>query len=279
VASRLVTTFTPLYLLKQGLRASFLPALNLCQVSEFSLVVLALGVKSHHITESSQGAVSFAFVLLAALSVLAIMNSNKLSRAVIPGFRKCGLRDLNDATSSTESTPAEPGHGHGKSILVLGFFRTASSMLEEIVRGKKQSLLKELAVVDFNPVVFQSLRARGITVIYGDISQRETLMHAGIVHAKIILCTIPNALLKGTTNERFVRQLRELNPTAKIIVTADVLSEAPALYEAGANYLSLPRLDEAIDLCDALEAATGGLLEEKRAKVDALLANRSEVLP
>ncbi|MGC3990512.1 MAG: NAD-binding protein [Chthoniobacteraceae bacterium] len=126
--------------------------------------------------------------------------------------------------------------------------------------------------MDFNPVVFQNLRARGVRVIYGDISQRETLMHAGVAQAKIILCTIPNALLKGTTNERFVKQLRELNPTARIIVTADVLAEAPALYEAGANYLSLPRLDEAIDLCDALEAAMAGLLDEKKAKVDALLA-------
>ena len=280
VASRFVTTFAPLYLLKQGIRASFLPALNLCQISEFSLVVLALGVNSRHIEKGSQGAVSFAFVLLATLSVLAIMQSNKLSRAAIPVFRRCGLRDLNDADADAVES-AETGHGHGPggSILLLGFFRTASSLLEEIVRGKKQSLLKELAVVDFNPVVFQNLRARGVKVIYGDISQRETLMHAGIAHAKIILCTIPNALLKGTTNERFVRQLRELNPTAKIIVTADVLDEAAALYAAGADYLSIPRLDEAVDLCEALEAATAGLLDEKKAKVDALLANRAEVLP
>jgi len=280
VGSRFLTTFTPLYLLKQGIRASFLPSLNLCQISEFSLVVLALGIAKNHISANSQGAVSFAFVLLATLSVMAIMQSNKLSRAVIPIARRCGLRDLNDTESpASEAGAADHGHGHGGAILVLGFFRTASSLLEEIVRGKKQSLLKELAVVDFNPVVFQNLRARGVRVIYGDISQRETLMHAGVAQAKIILCTIPNALLKGTTNERFVRQLRELNPTAKIIVTADVLTEAPALYEAGANYLSLPRLDEAIDLCDALEAAMVGLLDEKKAKVDALLAGREEVLP
>ena len=44
VVSRVVTTFVPLYLMKQGLRASLLPAINLAQISEFSLVVIQTGV-------------------------------------------------------------------------------------------------------------------------------------------------------------------------------------------------------------------------------------------
>src|SRR4030095_5827931 len=43
VITRVATVFTPLYLMRQGLRTSIIPAVNLCQVSEFSLVVLALG--------------------------------------------------------------------------------------------------------------------------------------------------------------------------------------------------------------------------------------------
>src|ERR1700761_5028984 len=48
--SRVVTTFGSLYLMKQGLRASLVPALNLSQVSEFSLVVLAIGLKAGHLS-------------------------------------------------------------------------------------------------------------------------------------------------------------------------------------------------------------------------------------
>ena len=47
VVSRLVTTFLPLYLMKQGLRASLLPAINLAQICEFSLVVIQTGVAAH----------------------------------------------------------------------------------------------------------------------------------------------------------------------------------------------------------------------------------------
>ena len=49
VVSRFVTTFAPLYLMRQGLRTSLVPAINLGQVSEFSLVILALGAQVHHL--------------------------------------------------------------------------------------------------------------------------------------------------------------------------------------------------------------------------------------
>ena len=94
VVSRVVTTFVPLYLLKQGLRASLLPAINLSQISEFSLVMLTLGVEKNHIAEDSKGLVSFAFVLLATLGTFAMTNSDKLTRTVISGLKRFGVRDL-----------------------------------------------------------------------------------------------------------------------------------------------------------------------------------------
>ena len=49
-ASRFITVFPPLYAMRQGLRASLLPAINLAQVSEFSLVLMQIGVQSGHTT-------------------------------------------------------------------------------------------------------------------------------------------------------------------------------------------------------------------------------------
>src|SRR4029450_13188276 len=49
VVTRIATPFTPLYLMRQGLRTSMVPALNLCQVSEFSLVVLAIGAHADYL--------------------------------------------------------------------------------------------------------------------------------------------------------------------------------------------------------------------------------------
>jgi Kef-type K+ transport system membrane component KefB len=272
VASRLLTTFLPLYSMQLGLRASLLPSINLSQVSEFSLVVMSLGLLKGHISDTSKGMVSFAFVLLAVVSTFAMMKSDSLIRFLVPLLKRLGLKDLD-----ASATPVE-AHGHGARILILGFFRTASSLVEELSRVQ-QDLLADIAVVDFNPTVHTGLKKRGIKVAYGDIAQRETLQHAGISAAEILICTVPDSLLKGTTNMKLVQQLREMNPTAKIIATADILADIPKLYAAGADYVSVARLDEATDLCQVIEACDCDLLDDKRTMLDNRLANRCEVLP
>jgi Kef-type K+ transport system membrane component KefB len=276
VVSRLVTTFTPLYLMRQGLRTSFLPALNLSQVSEFSLVVISLGMAANHFAHpATRGMVALAFTLLAAVSSLGIMKSNVIARGVIPRLKQYGLRDLD---AGKDDVHAEGGHGHGSSkILFLGFFRTASSLLEEM-QCHAPDLIPDVAVVDFSPVARAGLIERKVRIVYGDISQRDTLLHAGVEKAEIIVCTIPDSLLKGSSNERLVRLLRGLNSSARIIATAETLEQARILMECGADYVSLARLHEAADLLEAIRAASGGLLDEKRTELKTMLEGRTEVL-
>lgn len=276
VVSRLITTFVPLYLMKQGLRASLLPAINLAQISEFSLVVIQTGVLAKHISMQTANAVSFAFVLLAVISTFLIGRSDQIVRAAIGPLKRLGLRDLDAA----ELAATEPGEGHGtaRRIVILGFFRAASALLSEIEQRDK-SMLAQITVVDFNPNVFRNLAARGLHVIYGDISNVETLVHAGIGGAEIVILSVPDALLKGADNEKLVRHVRALNPKAKIISTADMLATVEDQYSAGANYVTVPRFTDAQELFQAIEAADDGLLDAKRAETDARLAERSEVLP
>ncbi len=274
VVSRLATTFVPLYLMKQGLRASLLPALNLAQISEFSLVVIQTGVAAGHIRTQTASATSFAFVVLAVLSTLAIMRSDQITRLVIGALKRIGVRDLDHSPDAGH----EGGHGEARRIVILGFFRAASALLSEIGR-RNESLLDQVTVVDFNPNVFRTLADRGLHVIYGDISNVDTLVHAGVGKAEIIILSVPDSLLKGANNEKLVRHVRTLNPTAKIISTADLLTDVSDLYAAGADYVTVTRLSDARELFTLVEAADDGLLEDKRAEMDAQLDDRCEVLP
>ena len=274
VVSRLATTFVPLYLMKQGLRASLLPALNLAQISEFSLVVIQTGVAAGHIRTQTASATSFAFVVLAVLSTLAIMRSDQITRLVIGALKRIGVRDLDHSHDAGH----EGGHGEARRIVILGFFRAASALLSEIGR-RNESLLDQVTVVDFNPNVFRTLADRGLHGIYGDISNVDTLVHAGVGKAEIIILSVPDSLLKGANNEKLVRHVRTLNPTAKIISTADLLTDVSDLYAAGADYVTVTRLSDARELFTLVEAADDGLLEDKRAEMDAQLDDRREVLP
>jgi Kef-type K+ transport system membrane component KefB len=274
VVSRVVTTFVPLYLMKQGLRASLLPAINLAQISEFSLVVIQTGVAAGHIQTQTASAVSFAFVILAVLSTFVMMRSDEITRLAIGPLKRIGIRDLDHAAEAGH----EGGHGEARRILILGFFRAASALLSEIER-QNPLLLDQISVIDFNPNVFRTLSERGLHVIYGDISNVDTLLHAGIGKAEIIILSVPDSLLKGADNEKLVRHVRTLNPTAKIVSTADLLSDVSDLYAAGADYVTVTRLSDAHELFMVIEAADAGLLEDKRAELDVRLSERTEVLP
>ncbi|TPQ38197.1 hypothetical protein C2U70_09550 [Bradyrhizobium guangdongense] len=277
VVSRVVTTFVPLYLMKQGLRASLLPAINLAQISEFSLVVIQTGVTDNHISTQTANAASFAFVVLAVLSTFAMSRSDEITRWAIGPLKRIGLRDLDDSHAHGEEGH-EGGHGEARRIVILGFFRAASALLAEIER-QNPLLLEQITVIDFNPDVYQTLLARGLHVVYGDISNVDTLVHAGVAKSEMIILSVPDSLLKGATNEKLVRHVRTLNPDALIVATADLLSDVGELYAAGASYVTVTRLSDAHELFTVLEAAQAGLLEDKRAELDLRLSERREVLP
>ncbi|MGN6284407.1 MAG: cation:proton antiporter [Afipia sp.] len=275
VVSRLLTTFVPLYLMRQGLRASLLPALNLAQISEFSLVVIQTGVAAKHISTQTANAASFAFVILAVISTFVITRSDQITRASIGPLKRLGLRDLDHGQDMGHEGE---GHGAARRIVILGFFRAASALLSEIERQDK-SLLSQISVVDFNPNVFRALVQRDIHVVYGDISNVDTLVHAGVGKAEIIILSVPDSLLKGANNEKLVRHVRSLNPTAKIISTADLLSDVEDQYTAGADYVTVTRISDAQELFNVIKVAEQGLLPDKRAEMDTSLRERKEVLP
>jgi Kef-type K+ transport system membrane component KefB len=272
VGSRLLTVFPPLYFMRQGYRVSLIPAINLCQMSELSLVLLTLGKLAGDVSDTTISVAAFAFAFLAVDSTYAILKNDYILGKTVPWLNKLGFRDLESRPA--EAVPKE----NAKRICLLGFSWTASSLLEEIAR-LKPALLPEILVVDFNPHVYERLRRRGVNVVYGDITQRDVLHHAGVSHAEILICSLPNTVLKGANNLRLLRQLRELNPAAQIVVHAELLSDIPQLYAAGANYVSAPRLLEASDLLHVLDIAEKRFLDMKREEQEEQLEERNEVIP
>jgi Kef-type K+ transport system membrane component KefB len=274
LVSRILTVFLPLYLMRQGLRASLLPTINLSQMSEFSLVLIQVGVTSGHIGSLAASAASLAFVILAVLSTFAMTQSDQLTRAMIGPLKRLGFRDLGHKAHDD----ADGAHVPVKRIVLLGFFRTASSLLSELHR-KYPAVIEQVGVIDFNPQVYETLTAKGVQVTYGDISNPDTLAHSGISGAQIVISTVPDYLLKGTSNEKLVRLVRAQNAKAKIIAVADVLEDVKELYAAGADYVLSSRLVEARELLAVIDAAHNNLLADMRAAVDARIDAREEVLP
>ena len=230
------------------------------------------GQGSGDVSDNIIGIAAFAFAFLAVGSTYAILENDLILRKATPWLNKIGLRDLDQAEILT-NVGQKP-----KRICLLGFSWTASSLLEEISRNRPD-LLPEIVVMDFNPHRPRKTQAAQSPRLLWRHHARDMLHHAGASHAEVIICSLPNMVLKGADNLKMLRQLRELNPRAKIIVHAELLSDIPALYAAGANYVTTPRLLEAADLLHAIESAEKNLLDEKRKEQENELKGRNEVIP
>ena len=51
-------------------------------------------------------------------------------------------------------------------------------------------------VVDFNVAIHPRIAELGAGVTYGDFTSPETLHHAGVDKARVVLCTIPDDMLR-----------------------------------------------------------------------------------
>ncbi len=271
VVSRFLSITPVLMMLKMGLRTSFIPALNLGQISEFSLVICALGVSSGHIDQRLLSVIVYMLVLTSVASSYAIMKNHQIFQRVRPLLLKLGLHDLDDESASNI-------HDSHKEVVLLGFAHDASSLLHELTTQDGE-FKQRVGVVDFNPDVKHELDRRGIQCTYGDIGHLDTLQHAHVETAEVLVSTIPDMLLKGTSNYRLLRQLRRIAPEAKIIVTATRFAEAKHLYDQGAAFVYLPRLMNVRELREIILAALEDDLQEPRDMSRAELDSRVEVLP
>lgn len=270
VASRLVSITPVLHVLKLGNRASIIPALNLSQVSEFSLVIAALGVGLGHIDQRVLSVIVFMMVITSVASTYVIQYNHQIYEFLQKALHWLHVRDLGDEPSAAPEA-ARP-------VVFIGFFRIASSLLHDLLTASPE-MADKITVLDFNPVVKHELDRRGIHAIYGDVSHADTLHHAHVPNATVLLCTIPDTFLKGTSNARLLRQLRSMAPQAKIFVTAEVLDEARDLYRQGAAFVFVPRLMSVARLREAVLAALEGTIEQQRFTAHAELETRKEVLP
>jgi Kef-type K+ transport system membrane component KefB len=272
MATRFLSVFPLLYALGNGNRVSLLTAINLSQLSEFALVIGMIGMKpeNQHVGPDIRTLIIFIFVITSVASTYMIKSSHVLQNALSKVVEKLGFRTIR---GKLQESPAETQ----KDVALLGFFRVASAFLAEIEK-MQPSLREKLVVVDFNPVVYSGLQARGIKVVYGDIGNMQTLHHAGLEEAKLVISTITDDILVGTSNLRLIDQIKVLCPHAKVVVTAESPSRARELYEAGADYVLRPNMAAARQLLAVVEQFLRG--EELILKDEEMgeLSRRDEIL-
>jgi len=231
--SRFLSVYPLLALCGSGRRTAFLSSLNLSQISEFSLVIATLAMSHNHIDPATMSTVLYGMALTSILTSYQIKYSQTLFRLFDRTMNRLGFRGREAKLEE------EVAKGEAYPIVVLGYHRGARAFTDAIARERPE-LLKQILVVDFNLEILNELRRQGIHGMFGDISSLDTLMHAHIDKARLILSTIPDLLLKGTNNVKLTRMCRRVAPEAAIVATADFTDQIQPLKEAGATQVLLP---------------------------------------
>jgi Kef-type K+ transport system membrane component KefB len=254
ILARYLVFLPLLYVTGLDRRNAVVVSTRLSQVSEFSLVIGFIGVNLGHISAGLNSAIIFAFVITALATPALFHHAHAVHDSLAGVLARLGFR---------EPPSREADGDESYSLALLGFHRVASSLLHEIGRSRPE-LLSGTLVVDFNVNLHARIAALGPTVRYGDLCSPETLLHAGVDKAKVVVCTIPDDVLKGTTNRRIVEAVRQINPGAIIIANAIELGDTEHLYAAGADYVFLQRIETARAVEAAIAKALAGDIKTYR---------------
>jgi Kef-type K+ transport system membrane component KefB len=252
--ARQVIFFPLLYFFGSDQRNAEVTSIRLGQISEFGLVIAFLGVQYGHVGPELSSAIILAFVITALMTPISYKRAYGLHKFLSPFLSAVGFREP-PAQAEDEAEEYE--------IAILGFHRTASSFVCELARNHP-ALLARTLVVDFNVKLHDQIKRMGMTAVYGDLSNSDTLHHAGLESAKIVVCSIPDDLLRGIDNRQLASTVRSICPDAVIIANAVSIDDVTDIYEAGADYVYLARFEAAHSLDASVAAALDGRISEYR---------------
>lgn len=204
-------------------QTSFMTGISLSQISEFSLILISLGVSLGHVSPQ----ISSLFTLIGILTIAVSAYASRYSRFLYARLRK-PLKFL----SWRKHLRRESKEGLGESeMLIFGYDRVGYDFVHAA-----QKLGTQYAVVDFNPVSIKKMQAADIPFRFGDAEDVEFLQEIGLPQARIVVSTIPDFKV----NKMLVSYYRRFNSEGIILVISHDIKEAKELYLQGATYVVMP---------------------------------------
>lgn len=205
-------------------KTGFLTGMSLAQISEFSFVLAAIGLKLNHINENVVSIITAAGIISIAASVYMMHFSEGLFRIFRRPLSIFERRNLKEKIISDHNLP--------KPIVLIGSHRLGQSIAFNL---RKEDLL----IIDFDPEVIEVVKKHGYDYLFGDISDDEVFEKANFENAKVVISASPDfksnlELLQKLNN------LRKKGYKMKVIIRAEDEKEVETLYKLGADYVIFP---------------------------------------
>ena len=238
-------------------RNGFLAGLTVAQISEFSLIVLSMGMTVGHVSQEIVSLVTVVGLITFTGSTYMIMYANKIYAVLSPYlsiFERKGKK--KDEHRYHKSKAHE--------IVLFGYNRIGFDILESLNKIKRKFL-----IIDYNPETIIALSKEGYDCMYGDANDSEFLNEINLAKVKMVISTIPLI----DTNLLIINKIKQLNKKAIIAVVSHQIDEAERLYEEGATYVIMPHFLGGKHFSTMIEKnklSMSNFLEEKIAHIEHL---------
>ena len=184
-------------------RTGFLAGLTVAQISEFSIVFVAMGITLGHVGVEALGLTTLVGLITITLSTYMILYSQPLYERLSPWLgvfeRRRPFREL--------AVERKPIKAEEVEVMVFGLGRYGSRLLTEL-----HSAGVKVVGIDFDPEAVRDLKRKRLPVQYGDGENPEFLESLPLAHTRWVVSTLPvseanRALLHGLSNAGFAGQL------------------------------------------------------------------------
>lgn len=240
LALKPAVTTLPLILLGYRVRPSLRTGIALAQVSEFSLILAALGLSLGHVDAELVTLVTVVAIVTITVSTYLVGGSNRIVPVLAPPLTRLE-RPAADGGSGERDVEPE--------IVVVGLGRYGTGIVE---RARAEG--REVLGVDLDPQRLARLREREFHVLYGDAEDPDLpgRLPLGGVEWVISTLRVPDADLALT------RALRRSGYRGRIAVAAHRREDVDILSGAGADVMLYPFADAAAAAADAIFVGGGG---------------------
>lgn len=211
---------------KHTKKNNFLTSTAFGQISEFSFILIMMGISYGHIQDPEIlsmitiiGLVTItisSYQILYGQKIFEAVKKNKLIVNLIPGKNR--KYKHNNETD--------------QDIMLFGYGRFGSELYETL--NKKSQ--KKILVVDEDPNIIKRLQDEHIPCIYGDAGELDFIEELNTQNAKMIISTIKDyddTLL-------LLKTIKKHNSHVIVVLISHNTDEAIKFYKEGADYVILP---------------------------------------
>jgi Kef-type K+ transport system membrane component KefB len=208
-------------------RVSFLAGLTVAQISEFSLILITLGLQLGHVDSETVGLVTLVGLITIGLSTYLILYSHPIYDRLAPALA------IFERAHPTKSDDApEPGP---VDVIVYGLGRYGQHVVGHLTAAGLHVL-----AVDWDPYADHDDKQR-LDVVYGDAEDGEFPGTLPLARARWVVSTIPRV----DTSRQLVSALDRWGFRGQVALTAHTEADAERLSDLGAAAVLRPFRDAA----------------------------------